>query len=296
MPSSAGSGGIDPSQGGASGSGGALERGPFIQVAVGAPAYWHSAACGLTREGAIECWGLPGWRDLSGLPLEGPYSQFSSGDDQTCGLRRDGSITCFRADSQEVAELPGSYQRVEVAGLACGLLASGAIHCSDVNGRYSGTPVEGRFTDVSLSFLGGTTANHVGPHACAVRQDRALVCWNWVGIDPLLVEAVEAPQGQFSQVAVGQDHACALRTDRHVECWGRDRTGETTPLEGEFSSIASGPSHTCGLRPDGRVECWGGRLLLPDGTFVQISAGRGGDCALTTDGFAACWGGVDPPP
>jgi alpha-tubulin suppressor-like RCC1 family protein len=111
-----------------------------------------------------------------------------------------------------------------------------------------------------------------------------------------LVEAVEAPQGQFSQVAVGQDHACALRTDRHVECWGRDRTGETTPLEGEFSSIASGPSHTCGLRPDGRVECWGGRLLLPDGTFVQISAGRGGDCALTTDGFAACWGGVDPPP
>lgn len=55
--------------------------------AAGAP------ACGLTADGAIECWG--GTRQFGEAPTGGPYTQLASNAVMFCGLQADGQLDCL---------------------------------------------------------------------------------------------------------------------------------------------------------------------------------------------------------
>ena len=57
-----------------------------------------------------------------------------------------------------------------------------------------------------------------GSHACAIRDDRTLVCWG-----SNISGQAEPPEGEFTHVAVGSSHSCAIRTDGHRGLLGCQR-------------------------------------------------------------------------
>jgi hypothetical protein len=148
--------------------------GPLVQVEV-APAICTFCGCALTRSGEIQCWGTRLPENIASLPLDGPYSQFSVGRVHACGLGVDGSVTCFSGHavtSVSVPSLVGSYAHIAVGEMACGLDSLGALFCNS-GASYSGVPVEGRFTDLSLSaqVIGAPTSVHMAaPSAKTVRS------------------------------------------------------------------------------------------------------------------------------
>ena len=56
----------------------------------------------------------------------------------------------------------------------------------------------------------------------------------------------------FGVVALA-DRTCELRADGTVPCWGSNRYGETDAPDGQFTDMAAGDEHTCGLRTDGTI-------------------------------------------
>ena len=57
----------------------------------------------------------------------------------------------------------------------------------------------------------------VDEHACAVRDDGAVVCW---GLDHL--GQASPPPGEFTSVSVGNNVSCGVRAGGEIECWGYD--------------------------------------------------------------------------
>ena len=51
------------------------------------------------------------------------------------------------------------------------------------------------------------------------------------------------------------DRTCGLRADGTVTCWASNRYGETDAPDGQFTDVAAGDEHTCGLRTDGTITC-----------------------------------------
>ena len=233
-------------------------------------------------------------------PPAGEFQSVSAGWDHTCGIRRDGSITCWGtpADSWD------------------------SVHLTEVNA----TPPDGVFRSISAGFS----------HSCAVRLDGVIICWGYnsfldtnppgyvavstdgadylcetppVGSntcwakngasDPAAPEGIPTPAG-FTAIVASNFSTCGLTDRAAIACWG----ATATPPLGEFHSVASG----CAVRMDGSIECWGparhSRWFLdfrkwdtspPEGTYTSISGrysslGRHHFCAIRDDERVACWG------
>ncbi len=130
-------------------------------------------------------------------------------------------------------------------------------------------------------------------HACALGTDGYVTCWgNWD------YGAIEPPDEQLRDLAVGGWHNCAIRQrDRSVACWGHNVYGQSQPPSGAFQAIAAGSWHSCGIDLEGEVHCWGqeadGRTEAPAGPFEAITAGRTHTCGLRVGGEVECWGRDD---
>ena len=66
---------------------------------------------------------------------------------------------------------------------------------------------------------------------CALRDDKAVICWN-----SDLESAAIVPPGKYDTVpssTVGPwlGHSCALRDDKAVICWGANEDGQSDPPE-----------------------------------------------------------------
>ena len=59
------------------------------------------------------------------------FTQISAGGDHTCGLRADGSVTCWGGDFfGQSAPAAGTYTQISAGGIhTCGLRASGSVTC-----------------------------------------------------------------------------------------------------------------------------------------------------------------------
>ena len=69
-------------------------------------------------------------------------------------------------------------------------------------------------------------------------------------------------------IAADGDSSCGLRFDSTIECWGSNDRGQLGAPEGHFTDIAIGDSHACAVRVVGTVECWSPiRPPPPDVTF-----------------------------
>jgi len=156
-------------------------------------------SCGLKTDGTAVCWGS----DHSGESTApaGTFVQLAAGTDQTCGVQSDGTVTCWGYGYGAAATMYEAF-----------------------------TPPSGTFLQVSLSRKVGEDQ-----HACALRSDGELVCWQ---------ECSEGqcnpPSGPFKQVGAGQGFTCGLRTGGTISCWGRNDDGQASPPAGTFKQIGVG--------------------------------------------------------
>ncbi len=207
---------------------------------------------------------------LGGVTPKGPHGGFvqvSSGSEHTCGLRASGQVLCW-GDSDVVAE----------------------------------TPV---FAFTSLSSP--PTAGYV----CGVRIDGAVQCWG--DVPAVLATAVagsdmaDAPDGRFTEVAVGDAHVCGLRPAGGVVCWGDSSNDRTAVPFDRFGSeaddratgIVAGAAHTCAITGSSDLVCWGddSEGQLPPSTLPwavrEVAAGASHTCVVNVNSNVSCWGDND---
>ena len=226
------------------------------------------------------------------------WTAVDAGTKHTCGVRIDGTVTCWgsNTDWQEKHSgqaLPpsGAFRSVSAGGYhTCGIWTDGTLACWGSNDHGQAAPPPGAFRSVSA-----------GDHyTCSIRADQSLACWGWNGHGQ-----AAPPTGTFQDLASGHHHACGVRTDASIACWGWNEYGQTASPSGAFTSVSAGLFHTCGLRTNRTVSCWGGneagQSRPPPGPFVSISAGGSSSCGVRPNGSVACWGAnqhgqAAPPP
>ena len=237
-------------------------------------------SCGLRSDGTITCWGNNEWGQAEAPG--GVFSAISTGGWHSCGLRSDGTIACW-GNSAGQAEAPGGvFSAISAGGLhSCGLRSDGTITCWGYNQGRAEVP-GGSFSAVSAGSA------HGREHSCGLRSDGTITCWG----DNEWGQA-EAPGGVFSAISAGSRHSCGLRSDGTVTCWGDNDWGQAEAPGGVFSAVSAGGEDSCGLRSDGTITCWGrsqGLAEAPGGVFSAVSAGESNSCGLRSDGTITCWG------
>ena len=302
--------------------GGALRSKTVTQIATGA-----NHTCALQSEGTVTCWGFNESGQLGtgeitssitpvavtgGALANKTVTQITAGQDHTCALISDGTITCW------------GYNGV-------GALGTGDLIDSNVPVAITGGALTGK-TVTQITAGSG--------HTCALLTDGTVACWgfNYAGglgtgnttssETPVAVSGGALTGETVAQITAGGYHTCALISDGTVSCWGLNNSGQlgtgdlldsNVPVAitgGAFtgvtiSQITAGYQHTCALIADGGIACTGdgsyGQLgtgdntdsnipiAVTDGeltgnTVIEITAGNQHTCALISDGTVTCWG------
>ena len=211
---------------------------------VGALSMGYQLSCGLRQDGTATCWGAVD----EDLRPDGDFVQIETNGQSVCGVRVDGSLACV--GSSALLDVPaGSFVDLGLgSSFACAVDVAGEVVCWGPQADPLELVPEGPFESLSVSTS----------FACAVRPLEAggdVLCWELV--DYFETPVVPAPPGPFTSVTTGQSFACGLRPDGAVRCWGQDTWGETHAPPGEFEALAAGSNHACGLRPGGVLSCWG---------------------------------------
>lgn len=269
--------------------------------------------CAVTRSGAVQCWGRRDRGQLgdgvgirNGEPtivtgLNTRMSMISAGGLHSCGLSRDGVVSCW--GNNEFGQLG------------------------------DGTTI--RHGDPTVVQDMGEGVRHVAAgmlHTCAVSATGSVRCWGQ-NDSGQLGDGSTAPQLKPTTVsgldtgvtalAVGERHSCALTAIGEVWCWGDNHLGQlgngtTSPsavpslvdgLSAGVVALAAGSNHSCAIDTAGNAWCWGLNTSgqLGDGTTTRalqprkvagigrsvnaIVAGSRHTCAVTDTGAMLCWGG-----
>jgi hypothetical protein len=251
----------------------------------------------------------------------GTFTALSAGNAGTCGIRTDGTLTCWGYFYFDEPTFTETYRDVsDLTGL-CAIRSDGTIDCWGLPPTV-GAPPTGAFDQVvaaeeALCARAGTKVtcqSHAGfapqyqftsltggaYYMCGlIAPDQSIVCWEpRVGAETVLVEL-----GPYSAVDTGRFYACGLRPDGSINCWQTDKTAPvatilaTPPPVGPFREVSTGEMHACALRDDGSVSCWGedryGQATPPAGLrFAHVSAGSTHTCGILLDGSVTCWGGA----
>jgi len=228
----------------------ATRAGPFTQVSAGG---YHT--CGLKNTGVVECWGRntisvntgeTSYEEVYVGQADPPpgilFTQVSTGDYHTCGLKPDGSVECWgRADDRT-----GPFTQVSAGNdHNCAIRKSdGTVACWGANGYGQANPPAGVvFTQVSAGEN----------HTCALDLDGNVVCWggNTWG------QAPATRTGPYTQIAAGDLFTCGLKTDGALDCWGYNFYGQRNPPAGVFTAFELGGAHGCAISEDDKIYCWG---------------------------------------
>jgi alpha-tubulin suppressor-like RCC1 family protein len=171
--------------------------------------------CAVQSPGTMWCWGRNTSAELGlgpGQPIQirtptqvGTFDDWTSvdlGQDNACGLRRDGSLWCWGAGgSGELAAPPGTFQSPTQVG------------------------TDQDWLSVSTDIFS----------TCAIKKAGTLFCWgrNAEGqlgtgdtTDRTTPTLTGGAGATFAAASVGRLHACAETTDHIVQCTGIDDTGE----------------------------------------------------------------------
>lgn len=283
-----------------------------------ASARGHS--CGITREGALLCWGENG-QGQTGIPAGGvahspaqvaggrTWAAVTTGGRHTCGITTGGQTYCW------------------------GLNAEGQVGATTTElctGEGSPGPDQrcARAPRLVAEELDFTRISAGTAHTCALTAAGQAYCWgrNTAG---QLGNGTRAPADApvavlgghtFVAISAGGTHTCARTPAGPVYCWGDNGRGQlgndtttmaTSPVPSHGTMAETGWAHGCGLVADGRGFCWGEndqgqRGQSPSGpsswstgisggfTFSSISTGGTHTCAVrAADNVAMCWGDND---
>lgn len=248
--------------------------------------------CGRRQDGTVECWRL---RDTSAPAMQ----SLSSGQDETCGLRKaDSFVQCWGdlfpfGESGRVMDAralyPMAYKSFVNASIVhCGIQANGVLDCwgGGASSILSQLP----------DNLGTVQAVSAYRHnACVIKTDDSLVCW---GNNNNGAATIPSTLGLVKAVDIGPNHACAIKANDTLACWGLNDNGQSTPAAtlGQVKSVGVGNKHTCVIKADDTVHCWGEAVSLPVpsdlGSVKMLAVAQGGSytCAVKADNSAACWG------
>lgn len=247
--------------------------------------------------GAVGGTGQASMASDGSVTIPGAFVAVRAGYGTACGLRTDGSISCweFVALDQPVS-YPGKFSSFTASGPVCGLKADGTLVCWGKTIAGEDSPPPGTYTYVDST----------GWYGCAVKKsDGTIVCWGEY-LSPAPVQGEAFVSINLSISSGGYDFACGVRTDSTLACWGVALPLDpgATP-EGTFTEVSAGDGYGCAVRTDGTVICWGGEvdanLSSPPAspsatadqteTFSSVSTSNGWACALRKpDGTIVCWG------
>jgi hypothetical protein len=259
---------------------------------IGDPEEFVASACGFRTDGSIDCFGG------GGSPPDGEFVALAVGSRVGCALDQVGTLSCWPMAARYGLPLPPesllseTFSAVSIGNeLACAIKSDGALVCWDDGVNIGGAPPSGVFAAVSVSgsrYLPGqgTDAKYDMQHACALRVDGAVLCWDYVRATGRQVD------GPFVEVAAGYNEDCARRDDGTVACWAANATSAVEPLAGSFLEIGAG-NRFQGLRTDGTVvaiDAAGVESVPVEGTFVDISVAGDFACGLRADRHVRCWG------
>ncbi|HMJ11595.1 MAG TPA: hypothetical protein VK524_09300, partial [Polyangiaceae bacterium] len=220
-------------------------------------------SCALRRSGALYCWGdnlegAPGLADADGAahvtspqPVAGGlrFTQASTGQGHTCGLRNDGALFCW------------------------GRNTNGQLGIDSVGGHLR-TPTRVGTDTNWLNVAAGQG------QTCGVRQDGTLWCWGIdaagsLGLNVTTDTVVPRPTQvgtlrTWRQASASRLHTCATTLDGAVYCWGRGVEGQLgigfvtesrvparIGVDSTWQQVGAGGFHTCARRADQSAWCWG---------------------------------------
>jgi alpha-tubulin suppressor-like RCC1 family protein len=270
-----------------------------------------SHSCVLRQDGGVTCWG----RNDDGQLGDGTLTPRSlgvqvsdltdavalaAGERHACAVRKGGQVVCWGADDTGqlgdgggadrlqpvvVAGVAGATAVAAGAGFSCALLAGRTAVCwgDDGDGEIGDgtTAAAPRGATPVLGLSGAVSLSAHWQHACAIRDDGALLCWGnnasgqlgdgtlTVRTQPVVVPGLQ----NVAMVATGLSHTCAAATGG-LFCWGSNSLGQlgsdsggdpTTPVTQptlvpivtDPVAVAAGAQHTCAVRSSGEVRCWG---------------------------------------
>jgi hypothetical protein len=163
--------------------------------------------------GTPACWGT-----MIATPPSGAFSATAVANWVACGLRPDGTVTCWSsgplADDGQLNPPPDTFRALSINALtSCGLHSTdGSIACWGYD-SFGVAPPSGSFKALSIN----------DNDACALDMAGTIECW---GHDAVVTAP---PTGTgFDQVSVGGNHACALQAG-NLYCWGDNLFGQLTP-------------------------------------------------------------------
>lgn len=246
-------------------------RGSIVSVSVG-----RDHACFLREDSSAGCFGSNFFDGESTVPHGVRWKSISAGEAGTCGLTEDGLLMCWgRAVYGETLPSAGIvFSEFDFgAGWGCGIDLTGQLHC--IGGQHTvdalTVPPSGEFVKVSVGNAG----------ACAIRPDRSLLCWGFIGA---------APEGSYLDVSVGHQIVCAIREDRSLVCFGHPHS-VLSPPTGEFEEVATGQGYACARDSTNRVVCFGEEPPEVPHRLTSIDAhSRDNLCGTTEEGTVWCAG------
>ena len=206
-------------------------------------------ACGLRRDGAVECWRHD---DRADPPtLDGSFVEISAHGGYLCGLRPGGRVDCWDGGSR--GRVPSWWARFAPAGTfsavaasrhhACGIRRDRTLACWSRGWPPGAGVPDSRFGEPRVSAEPPATAGYRTarpPSGCGVPRSLA-----WV---------LEAPPGPFDALDSGEAVTCGRRPDGTVDCWGSPPG--TDPPRSIFGTGSVGIDSSCGVRADGTATCW----------------------------------------
>jgi hypothetical protein len=187
--------------------------GSFEQVAVG-----EEAACARRADQTVACWGNPVRAYY--VPPAYTFESLTGGAYFVCGLAAIGhAAICWepRVGAESVFGVQGPFTQVDTGRFfACGLRPDGSVSCwsaswppggaPDANSYGELQPVQGPFRELTVGEF----------HACGLRADGQVACW---GADSY-GQATPPAGAVFLQVSAGSYHTCGIVPDGSVTCWG----------------------------------------------------------------------------
>jgi hypothetical protein len=293
------------------------KSGAYRQFSVSAK---HLCAVGL--DGRISCWGSN--KDGESTPPTGTFTQVAVGGrfdfrrpigsfttirDEclySCGLRSDGTVTCWGCGTcGQTAAPPGRFQQIAARWHnACGVRDNGSVECWGLNspGVFDSVP-PGEFVKVNVGLF----------HACAIRKDGTIACWG----TRLRRSVDECSQETGEKLANLRRELDQIKREQGVEKLSQKALQEAEARhaaavafiyslnEGTYGQPRIDPGNIgfamlAGLQSlaPAALRAYEAEVVenykkiyagVPQGTFVDVAGDYSFNCAISINGTVTCW-------
>ena len=235
-----------------------------VQIAVGS-----TAACALTDDGDITCWGFdnPLVRDVP----QGNFTDLSLGPTDACAITVDSTVVCWGAgyahlrDSIETVLARNPQADLHLAGLA-------------------------QLRPPDRTDLVQVAVHPWRHYACARSSQGEIACWGL----PLPRSPAPDSAGFVQLISTGREF-CALDGEGRTTCWGDLTTDQFISDAGPFNQLVASGNGLCGLTPQGDVRCRTFRARTAPGPpqpytqlFRNVHLLGSQGCAIVEDGSIQC--------